>query len=91
VTTKPPLQAAENKRTQIMFRASSKLWEASPFSDCGLEVGESYFTARRVRGKRSAHYRQTTAFGVLKRSGRVYAEAVLDRQEILFGLLFVIA
>lgn len=44
-----------------------------------VEVDESYFGARRVRGKRGrGAYGKTIVFGLLKRDGRVYTEIVPD-------------
>src|SRR5918911_2435452 len=48
----------------------------SPFSG-DIELDESYFGARRVRGKRGRGARgKTIVFGVYKRNGRVYTEIV---------------
>ena len=42
-----------------------------------IEVDESYFGARRVRGKRGrGAYGKTIVFGLLKRQGKVYTEIV---------------
>jgi len=44
-----------------------------------VEVDESYFGAKRVRGKRGrGAYAKTIVFGLLKRDGRVYTEIVPD-------------
>jgi transposase len=44
-----------------------------------VEVDESYFGPRRVRGKRGrGAYGKTIVFGLLKRDGRVYTEIVPD-------------
>ena len=44
-----------------------------------VEVDESYFGARRVRGKRGrGAYGKTIVFGLLKRHGKVYTEIVPD-------------
>ena len=44
-----------------------------------MEVDESYFGARRVRGKRGrGAYGKTIVFGLLKRHGKVYTEIVPD-------------
>jgi transposase len=44
-----------------------------------VEVDESYFGARRVRGKRGrGAYGKKIVFGLLKRHGKVYAEIVPD-------------
>ena len=44
-----------------------------------IEVDESYFGARRVKGKRGrGAYGKTIVFGLLKREGKVYTEIVPD-------------
>jgi hypothetical protein len=51
----------------------------SPLSAGEVEVDESYFGSRRVRGKRGRGASgKTIAFGLLKRHGRVYTEIVPD-------------
>src|SRR3982751_1023549 len=48
----------------------------SPFSG-DVELDESYFGARRVRGKRGRGARgKTIVFGIYKRNGRVYTEII---------------
>jgi transposase len=48
----------------------------SPFSG-DVELDESYFGTRRVRGKRGRGARgKTIVFGVYKRNGRVYTEII---------------
>lgn len=50
----------------------------SPFSG-EIELDESYFGARRVRGKRGRGAQgKTIVFGIYKRDGRVYTEIVPD-------------
>lgn len=50
----------------------------SPFSG-EIEVDESYFGAKRVKGKRGrGSGGKTIVFGLLKRNGKVYAEIVPD-------------
>src|SRR5215208_2771734 len=50
----------------------------SPFSG-EVELDESYFGARRVRGKRGRGAGgKTIVFGIYKRNGRVYTEVVPD-------------
>ena len=50
----------------------------SPFSG-EIEVDESYFGARRIKGKRGRGASgKTIVFGVLKRHGKVYTEIVPD-------------
>jgi transposase-like protein len=44
-----------------------------------VELDESYFGARRVRGKRGRGARgKTIVFGIYKRNGRAYTEVVPD-------------
>lgn len=51
----------------------------SPFASGEVEVDESYFGARRVRGKRGRGASgKTPVFGLLKRRGKVYTEIVPD-------------
>ena len=52
----------------------------APFIALGdVELDESYFGARRVRGKRGrGAYGKTIVFGLLKRGGKVYTEIVPD-------------
>ena len=52
--------------------------QASPFKG-EIEVDESYFGARRVKGKRGrGAYGKTPVFGILQRGGKVYTEVVPD-------------
>jgi len=52
--------------------------QSSPFSG-EIEVDESYFGARRVKGKRGrGAYAKTVVFGILQRGGQVYTEIVPD-------------
>ena len=51
----------------------------SPFKSGEVEVDESYFGPRRVRGKRGRGASgKTIVFGLLKRDGKVYTEVVPD-------------
>lgn len=62
----------------IRERIARMCEEQSPFSG-EVEVDESFFGARRVRGKRGrGSYGKTIVFGIFKRSGRVYTEIVPD-------------
>ena len=67
----------------IYLRVRERLAEAaerlSPFARGDVEVDESYFGPRRVRGRpgRGAGGK-TIVFGVFKRGGRVYTEVVPD-------------
>ena len=50
--------------------------EQSPFKGI-VEVDESYFGARRIKGKRGrGAYGKTIVFGIFKRNGKVYTEIV---------------
>lgn len=60
----------------------------SPFSG-DVELDESYFGARRVRGKRGRGARgKTIVFGVYKRNGRVYTEIISNGKRPAFRPLF---
>ena len=69
---------------QIYLKIRQRLAEASqrqsPF--CGeVEVDESYFGARRVKGKRGRGAGgKTIVFGIYKRNGKVFTEIVPDVQ-----------
>jgi transposase len=44
-----------------------------------IEVDESYFGGKRIKGKRGrGAYKKTPVFGILKRGGKVYTEVVPD-------------
>jgi transposase-like protein len=60
----------------------------SPFSG-EIEVDESYFGARRIKGKRGrGAFGKTAVFGVFKRNGCVYTEIVPDcRKTTLQGII----
>lgn len=62
---------------KIRSRISEEAKRASPFTNCKIEVDESYFGARRVRGKRGRGAgNKTIVFGIYKRNGCVYTEIV---------------
>jgi len=64
---------------KIRERIAEECQRASPFSSCEVEVDESYFGARRVRGKRGRGATgKTIVFGIFKRNGCVYTEIVSD-------------
>lgn len=78
-----------NTINRLLAASSVRMAEAceaqSPF--CGtVEVDESYFGPRRVRGKagRGAG-RKTPVFGIFKRGGRVYTELVPDRSKAVLS------
>ena len=68
-----------NNVLQGVRQRIAKFCEAeSPFMG-EIEVDESYFGARRVKGKRGrGAYGKTIVFGVFKRNGKVYTEIVPD-------------
>jgi len=52
--------------------------QSSPFSG-EVEIDESYFGAKRIKGKRGrGAYGKTPVFGILQRGGKVYTEIVPD-------------
>jgi len=64
---------------RVRQRVAAECERASPYSDCEVEVDESYFGARRVRGKRGRGASgKTIVFGIFKRNGCVYTEVVPD-------------
>ena len=63
---------------KIRSQIAAQCERASPFGGV-VEVDESYFGARRVRGKRGrAAAGKTIVFGIFKRNGSVYTEIVPD-------------
>jgi transposase len=64
---------------RIRQRIAAECERASPYSDCEVEVDESFLGARRVRGKRGRGASgKTIVFGIFKRNGCVYTEVVPD-------------
>jgi len=65
---------------EIRHRIYDFCHSESPFISLGnAELDESYFGARRVRGKRGrGAYGKTIVFGLVKRGGKVYTEIVPD-------------
>jgi transposase len=64
---------------KIRARIAEECERVSPLSSGEVEVDESYFGARRVRGKRGRGAAgKTIVFGLLKRDGKVYTEVVPD-------------
>lgn len=78
--------------TSIFLRVRERIAEEcerqSPFGG-EVEVDESYFGARRVRGKRGRGASgKTIVFGVFKRNGCVYTEVVPDcKKRTLLGVI----
>ena len=67
---------------KIRNRVAEEAERASPFSACEIEVDESYFGARRVRGKRGRGAgNKTIVFGIYKRNGSVFTEIVPNVQK----------
>jgi len=63
---------------EIRTRIAEYCQTQSPFSG-ELEVDESYFSARRIKGKRGQGAQdKTIIFGLFKRNGKVYTEIVPD-------------
>ncbi len=67
---------------KIRQRLAEEEKRASPFSGCEIEVDESYFGAKRVRGRRGRGAgNKTIVFGIYKRNGKVYTEIVPNVQK----------
>ena len=62
--------------------------QSSPFRG-DIEVDESYFGAKRIKGKRGrGAYNKTHVFGILQRQGMVYTEIVPDcAKQALQGII----
>ncbi len=70
-------QAVNRVFLKVRNRIAQECARASPFAACQVEVDESYFGARRVRGKRGRGASgKTIVFGIYKRNGSVYTEIV---------------
>ncbi len=64
---------------KLRVRLAYECERRRPFKGGEVEVDESYFGPRRVRGKRGrGAARKTIVFGIFKRDGRVYTEIVPD-------------
>lgn len=64
--------------TLIRERIAKFCEQQSPFKG-EIEVDESYFGGKRIKGKRGrGAYKKTPVFGILKRGGKVYTEIVPD-------------
>ena len=63
---------------KVRVRLAEYCEHQSPYSGV-IEVDESFFGARRVKGKRGrGAYGKTIVFGIFKRNGNVYTEIVPD-------------
>ena len=70
----------------IRIRIAEICEQESPFDKGEIEMDESYFGARRIRGKRGrGAYGKTIVFGLKKRKGHVYTQVIRNcsKQEIL--------
>ncbi|MCY4127637.1 MAG: IS1595 family transposase [Gammaproteobacteria bacterium] len=62
---------------QVRIRMSEECEKESPFEKGEIEMDESYFGARRVRGKRGrGAFGKTIVFGLKKRKGNVYTQVI---------------
>lgn len=68
-----------NRYLHLIRKRIAELCElSSPFQG-EIEVDESYFGAKRIKGKRGrGAYKKTPVFGILQRKGNVYTEIVPD-------------
>jgi transposase len=73
---------------EIRLRIAQFCEMESPFNG-DVEVDESYFGAKRVKGKRGRGAgRKTIVFGILKRNGKVYTEIIPDcAKDTLQGII----
>lgn len=70
----------------IRQRIAQEAERASPFASCEVEVVESYFDVRRMRGRRGRGTgSKTKVFEILKRNGSVYTKVVPDVSENAAG------
>jgi hypothetical protein len=64
--------------TEIRKRIAEYCERQSPFSG-EVEIDESYFGARRIKGKRGrGAFGKTIVFGIFKRNGKVFPEIIPD-------------
>ncbi len=64
---------------KLRVRLAYECERRRPFKGGEVEIDESYFGPRRVRGKRGrGAAKKTIVFGIFKRDGRVYTEIVPD-------------
>ena len=68
-----------NRYLQLIRQRIAELCERPAWVNGEVEVDESYFGPRRVRGKRGRGAgRKTPVFGIFERGGKVYTEIVPD-------------
>lgn len=71
---------------QIRIRIAETCEQESPFEKGEIEMDESYFGAKRIRGKKGrGAYGKTIVFGIKKRKGQVYTQVIRNcsKTEIL--------
>ncbi len=67
---------------KIRNRVAEECERASPFASCQIQVDESYFGAKRVRGKRGRGAGgKTIVFGIYKRNGCLFTEIIPNVQK----------
>lgn len=78
-------------RYLTLFRTRiSKYCETQSSLKGEIEVDESYFGGRRIKGKRSrGAYKKTSVFNIFKRGGQVYTEVVPDCAKATLQGLYV--
>lgn len=72
------VRSINNIYIKIRYRLASESEKQTPFSGV-IELDESYFGPKRIRGKRGRGAKgKTIVFGILKRDDKVYTEIVPD-------------
>jgi len=62
---------------QMRIRIAEFCEQESPFKKGEMEIDESYFGARRIRGRRGrGSYGKTIVFGIKQRQGKVYTQVI---------------
>ena len=73
---------------QVRIRITEVCEQESYFEKGEIEMDESYFGARRVRGKKGrGAYGKTIVFGLKKRKGNVYTQIIRNCSKQRFCLL----
>ena len=68
-----------NRYLQLIRIRIAELCEKQSPLKGDIEVDESYFGGKRIKGKRGrGAYKKTPVFGIFKRGGKVYTEVVPD-------------
>ena len=72
----------------IRIRIAETCEQESPFEKGEVEMDESYFGARRIRGRRGrGAYGKIIVFGLKKRKGNVYTQVIKNCSKRRFCLL----